>query len=147
MRLFYQPVLLAYTFCILFSCSLPPTGLLITAYVESTGEGPLSERDPAVPPWPSLALPHWGQSEKRAKPGQVPGLWLHWASTFTLIKGRRQTDVMLWKPTRWWWWFQELTSQPGDPKWVDIIERDLHRQFPFHEMFAARGGHGWALPS
>ncbi|KAK5878918.1 hypothetical protein CesoFtcFv8_024280 [Champsocephalus esox] len=38
--------------------------------------------------------------------------------------------------------FQELDSQPGDPKWVDIIERDLHRQFPFHEMFEARGGHG-----
>ncbi|XP_051267861.1 TBC1 domain family member 10A [Dicentrarchus labrax] len=38
--------------------------------------------------------------------------------------------------------FQELDDQPGDPKWVDIIERDLHRQFPFHEMFAARGGHG-----
>ncbi|XP_031133928.1 TBC1 domain family member 10A-like [Sander lucioperca] len=38
--------------------------------------------------------------------------------------------------------FQELDSQPGDPKWIDIIERDLHRQFPFHEMFAARGGHG-----
>ncbi|XP_030292193.1 TBC1 domain family member 10A-like [Sparus aurata] len=38
--------------------------------------------------------------------------------------------------------FLELDNQPGDPKWVDIIERDLHRQFPFHEMFAARGGHG-----
>lgn len=38
--------------------------------------------------------------------------------------------------------FQELDEQPGDPTWVDIIERDLHRQFPFHEMFAARGGHG-----
>ncbi|CAN9504901.1 unnamed protein product [Ophioblennius macclurei] len=38
--------------------------------------------------------------------------------------------------------FQELDKQPGDPSWVDIIERDLHRQFPFHEMFAARGGHG-----
>ncbi|GAA6217035.1 TBC1 domain family member 10A-like [Lates japonicus] len=38
--------------------------------------------------------------------------------------------------------FEELDNQPGDPKWVDIIERDLHRQFPFHEMFAARGGHG-----
>nr|XP_046231550.1 TBC1 domain family member 10A [Scatophagus argus] len=38
--------------------------------------------------------------------------------------------------------FKELDSQPGDPKWIDIIERDLHRQFPFHEMFAARGGHG-----
>ncbi|XP_071769606.1 TBC1 domain family member 10A [Centroberyx gerrardi] len=38
--------------------------------------------------------------------------------------------------------FQELDSQPGDPKWLDVIERDLHRQFPFHEMFVARGGHG-----
>ncbi|XP_008324566.1 TBC1 domain family member 10A-like [Cynoglossus semilaevis] len=38
--------------------------------------------------------------------------------------------------------FQELDDQPGSPKWVDIIERDLHRQFPFHEMFSARGGHG-----
>ncbi|XP_069817573.1 TBC1 domain family member 10A [Dendropsophus ebraccatus] len=38
--------------------------------------------------------------------------------------------------------FDELDSMAGDPKWVDIIERDLHRQFPFHEMFVARGGHG-----
>ncbi|MCJ8742754.1 hypothetical protein PDJAM_G00085850 [Pangasius djambal] len=38
--------------------------------------------------------------------------------------------------------FQELDSECGDPKWVDVIEKDLHRQFPFHEMFAARGGHG-----
>ncbi|XP_034990417.2 TBC1 domain family member 10B [Zootoca vivipara] len=38
--------------------------------------------------------------------------------------------------------FEELERQPGDPKWTDVIEKDLHRQFPFHEMFAARGGHG-----
>nr|XP_033811340.1 TBC1 domain family member 10A isoform X2 [Geotrypetes seraphini] len=38
--------------------------------------------------------------------------------------------------------FDELDSMAGDPKWVDIIERDLHRQFPFHEMFVSRGGHG-----
>ncbi|XP_060752410.1 TBC1 domain family member 10A [Tachysurus vachellii] len=38
--------------------------------------------------------------------------------------------------------FQELDSDCGDPKWVDVIEKDLHRQFPFHEMFSARGGHG-----
>ncbi|XP_076019786.1 TBC1 domain family member 10A-like [Genypterus blacodes] len=38
--------------------------------------------------------------------------------------------------------FQELVDHPGDPKWVDVIEKDLHRQFPFHEMFAARGGFG-----
>ncbi|XP_073675428.1 TBC1 domain family member 10A-like [Garra rufa] len=38
--------------------------------------------------------------------------------------------------------FKELDSMDGDPKWVDVIERDLHRQFPFHEMFVSRGGHG-----
>ncbi|KAM6184496.1 LOW QUALITY PROTEIN: TBC1 domain family member 10B-like [Sarcoramphus papa] len=38
--------------------------------------------------------------------------------------------------------FQELERQPGEPRWLDAIEKDLHRQFPFHEMFAARGGHG-----
>ncbi|XP_061458567.1 TBC1 domain family member 10A [Rhineura floridana] len=38
--------------------------------------------------------------------------------------------------------FDELDVAPGDPKWLDVIERDLHRQFPFHEMFVARGGHG-----
>ncbi|CAF90290.1 unnamed protein product, partial [Tetraodon nigroviridis] len=38
--------------------------------------------------------------------------------------------------------FQELDHQSGDPKWVDVIEKDLHRQFPFHEMFVSRGGHG-----
>jgi len=37
---------------------------------------------------------------------------------------------------------QELERAPGEAKWLDIIEKDLHRQFPFHEMFAARGGHG-----
>ncbi|KAG7490367.1 hypothetical protein JOB18_034028 [Solea senegalensis] len=38
--------------------------------------------------------------------------------------------------------FQELDNQAGEPKWIDVIEKDLHRQFPFHEMFVSRGGHG-----
>ncbi|XP_069634095.1 TBC1 domain family member 10B-like, partial [Haliaeetus albicilla] len=38
--------------------------------------------------------------------------------------------------------FQELERQPGEARWLDAIEKDLHRQFPFHEMFVARGGHG-----
>ncbi|CAL8343264.1 unnamed protein product [Lota lota] len=38
--------------------------------------------------------------------------------------------------------FQELDREAGDPKWLDVIEKDLHRQFPFHEMFVSRGGHG-----
>ncbi|KYO31817.1 TBC1 domain family member 10A [Alligator mississippiensis] len=38
--------------------------------------------------------------------------------------------------------FDELDLLPGEPKWLDVIERDLHRQFPFHEMFVSRGGYG-----
>ncbi|XP_062855472.1 TBC1 domain family member 10A isoform X2 [Trichomycterus rosablanca] len=38
--------------------------------------------------------------------------------------------------------FKELENMEGDPKWMDIIQRDLHRQFPFHEMFLSREGHG-----
>ncbi|KAM8825573.1 TBC1 domain family member 10B [Synchiropus picturatus] len=38
--------------------------------------------------------------------------------------------------------FEELVREPGEAKWLDIIEKDLHRQFPFHEMFVNRGGHG-----
>ncbi|XP_064612827.1 LOW QUALITY PROTEIN: TBC1 domain family member 10B-like [Liolophura sinensis] len=38
--------------------------------------------------------------------------------------------------------YEELIKQEGEPKWVDDITKDLHRQFPLHEMFAARGGHG-----
>ncbi|XP_063177839.1 TBC1 domain family member 10B-like, partial [Chroicocephalus ridibundus] len=38
--------------------------------------------------------------------------------------------------------FQELERAPGEPRWLEAIEKDLHRQFPFHEMFVARGGHG-----
>ncbi|KAM9741830.1 uncharacterized protein tbc1d10c isoform 1-T1 [Menidia menidia] len=38
--------------------------------------------------------------------------------------------------------YKSLDSQPGLQSWVDIIERDLDRQFPFHEMFVSKDGHG-----
>ena len=38
--------------------------------------------------------------------------------------------------------FQELDEMEGKHKWVEIISKDLNRQFPFHEMFCKRGGHG-----
>uniref|UniRef100_A0A8C4SEA8 TBC1 domain family member 10C n=1 Tax=Erpetoichthys calabaricus TaxID=27687 RepID=A0A8C4SEA8_ERPCA len=38
--------------------------------------------------------------------------------------------------------YQELDKAPGDKHWVDIIERDIDRQFPFHEMFLSRDRHG-----
>uniref|UniRef100_A0A3P9IDF5 TBC1 domain family, member 10C n=1 Tax=Oryzias latipes TaxID=8090 RepID=A0A3P9IDF5_ORYLA len=38
--------------------------------------------------------------------------------------------------------YESLDSQAGVQSWVDIIERDLDRQFPFHEMFQSKDGHG-----
>ncbi|GAB6030205.1 hypothetical protein CHUAL_005880 [Chamberlinius hualienensis] len=38
--------------------------------------------------------------------------------------------------------FTDLDAQSGDVKWVDDIKKDLHRQFPFHEMFMSKEGHG-----
>lgn len=38
--------------------------------------------------------------------------------------------------------FEEYLDKSGDPKWIEDIHKDLHRQFPLHEIFALRGGHG-----
>ncbi|XP_008281848.1 trichohyalin [Stegastes partitus] len=38
--------------------------------------------------------------------------------------------------------YESLNLKPGLQSWVDVIERDLDRQFPFHEMFLSKDGHG-----
>ncbi|KAK0149419.1 TBC1 domain family member 10A [Merluccius polli] len=38
--------------------------------------------------------------------------------------------------------YSSLDSLPALQSWVDVIERDLDRQFPFHEMFVTKDGHG-----
>lgn len=38
---------------------------------------------------------------------------------------------------------QKLAEAPGDPQWMETIGRDLHRQFPLHEMFVSPQGHGY----
>lgn len=38
--------------------------------------------------------------------------------------------------------YQSLDLRPALQSWVDVIERDLDRQFPFHEMFLSKDGHG-----
>ncbi|KAM8815506.1 carabin isoform 1-T3 [Rhynchonycteris naso] len=39
--------------------------------------------------------------------------------------------------------YQKLAEAPGDPQWMETIGRDLHRQFPLHEMFVSPQGHGY----
>ena len=41
--------------------------------------------------------------------------------------------------------FQSYLQQTGDSRCIDDIKKDLHRQFPFHEMFQAKGGHGYVF--
>ncbi|XP_059487248.1 TBC1 domain family member whacked [Neocloeon triangulifer] len=38
--------------------------------------------------------------------------------------------------------YESLAEQPGDPKCLDDIKKDLHRQFPQHEMFCSENGVG-----
>lgn len=38
--------------------------------------------------------------------------------------------------------FEALVDQPGKEQIIDEIQKDLHRQFPSHEMFANRDGTG-----
>ncbi|VDM41313.1 unnamed protein product [Toxocara canis] len=38
--------------------------------------------------------------------------------------------------------FEEVSAQPGDPRWVDDIKKDLNRQFPEHVMFSRCGPYG-----
>ena len=38
--------------------------------------------------------------------------------------------------------FDQLVDIPSDPKTEDDIRKDIHRQFPLHEMFLQQGGHG-----
>ncbi|XP_018610395.1 uncharacterized protein tbc1d10c isoform X2 [Scleropages formosus] len=38
--------------------------------------------------------------------------------------------------------YEKLDKAPALQSWVDVIERDIDRQFPFHEMFLSKDGHG-----
>ncbi|KAL2077849.1 hypothetical protein ACEWY4_027353 [Coilia grayii] len=38
--------------------------------------------------------------------------------------------------------YKILDESPALQSWVDVIERDTDRQFPFHEMFLSKDGHG-----
>ncbi|KAK7595533.1 hypothetical protein V9T40_013358 [Parthenolecanium corni] len=39
-------------------------------------------------------------------------------------------------------YFDDLCAQEGNPKWIEDIKKDLHRQFPYHEIFIKEGGFG-----
>uniref|UniRef100_A0A0X3NJ89 TBC1 domain family member 10A n=2 Tax=Schistocephalus solidus TaxID=70667 RepID=A0A0X3NJ89_SCHSO len=38
--------------------------------------------------------------------------------------------------------YEHYVAMPGDPACNDQIQKDIHRQFPFHELFCDRNSHG-----
>lgn len=38
--------------------------------------------------------------------------------------------------------YERLCAQEGDSRWNEDIRKDLHRQFPYHEIFIEQEGHG-----
>ncbi|XP_041517537.1 carabin isoform X3 [Microtus oregoni] len=62
-----------------------------------------------------------------------------------LIRQREMKWVEMtshWEKTMSRRYKKELAAAPGDPQWMETIGRDLHRQFPLHEMFVSPQGHG-----
>ncbi|XP_014210494.1 TBC1 domain family member 10A [Copidosoma floridanum] len=59
---------------------------------------------------------------KGIPPSIRPRAWLNFCGGALLLKEN---------PTL----YQELIKRPGDSKYIDDIKKDLHRQFPHHEMF------------
>ena len=39
-------------------------------------------------------------------------------------------------------YFENLCALEGNPRCVEDIKKDLHRQFPYHEIFIEQEGHG-----
>ncbi|PSN47435.1 TBC1 domain family member 10A [Blattella germanica] len=66
---------------------------------------------------------------KGIPPSVRPRAWLYLCGGKLLLEQRRNL-------------YAQLAAQDGDPRWVDDIRKDLHRQFPYHEMFVDQDGHG-----
>ena len=44
-------------------------------------------------------------------------------------------------------YFENLCELEGNPRCVEDIRKDLHRQFPYHEIFMEQEGHGLVVSS
>ncbi|XP_050522514.1 TBC1 domain family member whacked isoform X2 [Daktulosphaira vitifoliae] len=58
-----------------------------------------------------------------------PRAWLYLSTANKLLEANKNL-------------YFKLCDQPGDRKWIEDIRKDLHRQFPYHEMFVSEDGTG-----
>lgn len=83
--------------------------------------------------WERFMTKNYKKVRERCRKGIPPSVrpraWLYLCGGKLLLDQRRNL-------------YAQLTAQDGDPRWVDDIRKDLHRQFPFHEMFVDQEGHG-----
>ncbi|KAK7789461.1 hypothetical protein R5R35_005859 [Gryllus longicercus] len=83
--------------------------------------------------WEKFMTRHYKKVRERCRkgiPASVrPRAWLYLCGGQLVLQQR--SDL-----------FAQLATQNGDPRWIDDIRKDLHRQFPYHEMFVDQDGHG-----
>lgn len=101
------------------------------------GKDPVPQGHPLSPACPVLAPPVWGPDVSEEQPWHLPGKKV--GRIFTTPSQSSLPPDPPYLPSSHQ---QELAAAPGDPQWMETIGRDLHRQFPLHEMFVSPQGHG-----
>lgn len=139
------------------------SGLILCLCCLSLGQSAVSERHPCLAESKVLAPAVCGHREDETKwqplRGKEMQLVLQQLDDILISKCRSRNCLFFMKqPWDMFWllhhvyrcftWIclflcQSLDSQAALQSWVDVIERDLDRQFPFHEMFLSKDGHGY----
>jgi GTPase-activating protein len=83
--------------------------------------------------WENFMSKNYKKVRERCRKGIPPSVrpraWLYLCGGKLLLEQRENL-------------YDKLVAKEGDPRWVDDIRKDLHRQFPYHEMFIEQEGHG-----
>lgn len=83
--------------------------------------------------WEKYMTKHYKKVRERCRKGIPPSLrpraWLYLCGGQFLMEQSKGL-------------YDDLCKREGDPRWVDDIKKDLHRQFPYHEMFISQEGVG-----
>ncbi|XP_048827599.1 uncharacterized protein tbc1d10c [Brienomyrus brachyistius] len=129
-----------------FSVSIPPTetdrfGFLLGTESTVGSEGPAPElvrqREAKwlniIMQWDRILLKRTHKVKEQCRKGIPASLRARCWPLLCRATERMKANEKLYK---------KLDKAPALQSWVDVIERDIDRQFPFHEMFLSRDGHG-----
>nr|XP_023653170.1 ecotropic viral integration site 5 ortholog-like [Paramormyrops kingsleyae] len=129
-----------------FSVSIPPTetdrfGFLLGTESTVGSEGPppelVRQREAKwlniIMQWDRILLKRTNKVKEQCRKGIPASLKARCWPLLCRATERMKANEKLYK---------KLDTAPALQTWVDVIERDIDRQFPFHEMFLSRDGHG-----